>query len=61
MHYLCVTKAKNMTLTKGTKLEVTKSTKIFIGTIEAIFEDYYVVRNRRGGINYVYEGEYKVL
>ncbi len=49
------------TLSKGQRLQVTKNGKTFIGTISAIFQDYYIVKNRRGGSNFVYEGEYQTI
>jgi len=47
-----------MTHTKGTRLVVTKADKMFIGTVTAHVEDYYLVRDRNGKTRFAYEGEF---
>jgi hypothetical protein len=50
----------------GIRIKVRKSDRQFIGTIKGSYTTEYgaevlIVRNKRGGTNEVYEGEYTVI
>lgn len=44
----------------GTRLEVSQDNQMYIATIKAKFEDYFLVIDRRRNARFVFEGDYKV-